>query len=157
MRISDWSSDVCSSDLLREAAGRQPRAVIGSTVVVLLVAAEHFVCLWAGDSRLYLLRDGRVRRMTRDHSLVQELVDSGHITPEQAESHPHANVISRAVGAEDELHLDIVHGRLEPADLLLLCTAGLSKVADDADLGRILAARNLDAAAALVEIGRAHV
>ncbi len=78
-----------------------------------LARGDHFACLWAGDSRAYMLRDGEMRQITKDHSLVQELVDDGTIAPDEAEHHPHANIITRAIGADiEELVLDKVSGRL---------------------------------------------
>jgi protein phosphatase/serine/threonine-protein phosphatase Stp1 len=112
--------------------------MIASTIVILLIRGGHFACLWAGDSRAYLLRGGVLQQVTRDHSLVQELVDAGAITAEQAEHHPQANVITRAVGSFDELELDKVSGRLEPGDRFLLCSDGLCKTLDEAALTDIL-------------------
>ncbi|HTW70243.1 MAG TPA: protein phosphatase 2C domain-containing protein [Acetobacteraceae bacterium] len=125
--------------LRAEAERRGPDVVIASTVVVLLARNEHFACLWAGDSRAYLLRDGALQQITRDHSLVQELVDSGMIRPEEAEHHPRANVITRAVGAElDEFVLDKVSGPIRPGDRFLLCSDGLSKTLPPAELAALL-------------------
>jgi len=127
---------------LREMAEARGRgAIIASTVVVLIVRGTHFACLWAGDSRAYLLRGGALSQLTRDHSLVQELVEAGAITAAQAEGHPRANVITRAVGAEsDGLELDKVSGRLLPGDRLLLCSDGVCKTLNDAELTGVLAA-----------------
>ena len=124
--------------LKREAERRGEGAMIASTIVILLVRAGHFACLWAGDSRIYLLRGGVLEQVTRDHSLVQELVDAGAISAEQAENHPQANVITRAVGSYDELELDKVSGKLEPGDRFLLCSDGLCKTLDDATMTAIL-------------------
>ncbi|HVZ09626.1 MAG TPA: PP2C family serine/threonine-protein phosphatase [Rhodopila sp.] len=134
---------------LKEAAARKgDGAIVASTVVVLIVREAHFACLWAGDSRAYLLRDGVLTRVTRDHSLVQELVDAGQLSEDQAESHPRANIITRAVGdPADTVLLDKVIGRLQPGDRFLLCSDGLSKTMDDATLGRLLPAGDADAAA----------
>jgi protein phosphatase/serine/threonine-protein phosphatase Stp1 len=122
-----------------EAAKRGPRSVIASTLVVLLARDGHFACLWAGDSRIYLLRDGRLAQVTRDHSLVQELVDAGTITAKEAEGHPRANVITRAVGADcDPLELEKISGRLIVGDRFLLCSDGLNKTISDAELGGLL-------------------
>jgi serine/threonine-protein phosphatase Stp1 len=125
--------------LREEAARRDSGNIIASTVVALLVRDEHFACLWAGDSRAYLMRDGEMRQITKDHSLVQELVDNGTITVEEAEHHPHANVITRAVGADiDELVLDKVSGRLLPGDRFLLCSDGLCKTVPFERLAELL-------------------
>src|SRR3954452_20584437 len=95
------------AELQRQAEGSES-GVIATTVVVMLAHGEHFACLWAGDSRAYLLREGQLSRITRDHSLVQELVDAGSLAAEDAEKHPQANVITRAVGGNGELELDKV-------------------------------------------------
>ncbi len=125
---------------LREMAmQRGPEVTMASTVVVMLARNEHFACLWAGDSRAYLLRNGELRQITRDHSLVQELVDAGAITAEEAEHHPRANVITRAIGAEvDEFALDKVSGKLLPGDRFLLCSDGLCKTLPDAQMSELL-------------------
>jgi serine/threonine protein phosphatase Stp1 len=113
--------------------------ISATTVVVLIARDDHYACLWAGDSRGYLLRDGQLLQVTRDHSVVQELVDSGVITEEQACSHPNANVITRAVGAEGDLDLDKISSRLVPGDRFLLCSDGLSKTLPEAELLRVFA------------------
>ena len=134
---------------LRERAARKGHGMIASTVVVLIARHGHFACLWAGDSRAYLLRDGALARVTRDHSLVQELVDGGQITDAEAEHHPHANVITRAVGAEsDMVELDKVTDRLVDGDRFLLCSDGLSKELSDAEMLEILRTHDLAPAAA---------
>jgi serine/threonine protein phosphatase Stp1 len=126
--------------LRAEAQRRGPDVIIASTVVVMLARNDHFACLWAGDSRAYLLRDGALRQITRDHSLVQELVESGMIRPEEAEHHPRANVITRAVGAElDEFALDKVSGRIQTGDRFLLCSDGLCKTVPEDELASLLA------------------
>lgn len=126
--------------LRAEAEQRGPEVIIASTVVVLVAREGHFACLWAGDSRAYLLRDGQIMQISHDHSLVQELVDSGAISAEAAEHHPHANVITRAVGAAiDDLAMDKVSDRLQLGDRFLLCSDGLSKTLGEADLLGMLA------------------
>jgi serine/threonine-protein phosphatase Stp1 len=127
------------SALREEAARRGPDVMVASTVVVMLARDEYFACLWAGDSRAYLLRDGTLRQITRDHSLVQDLLEAGAIEPEQVESHPRANVITRAVGAElDEFALDKVSDRLVPGDRFLLCSDGLCKTLPAGQLTTLL-------------------
>lgn len=125
---------------LRTEAGRRgPDAIVAATVVILVVRGQHFACLWAGDSRAYLLRAGVLRQVTRDHSLVQELLESGAISAEEAEDHPRANIITRAVGvAVDEVDLDKVTDRLQAGDRFLLCSDGLNKTLADAELATLL-------------------
>lgn len=127
--------------LRAEARRRGGNAMVASTLVCLMIRNQHFACLWAGDSRGYLLRGGALRQITHDHSLVQELVDSGALQPEEAERHPHANVITRAVGADDDgLELDKVTGQALPGDRFLLCSDGLSKTLDEAEIRHLLGA-----------------
>jgi serine/threonine protein phosphatase PrpC len=127
--------------LREEAARRGGNTMIASTFVGLMIRDRHFACLWAGDSRAYLLRHGQLQQITRDHSLVQELVDAGSLRPEDAERHPHANVITRAVGADDEkLELDKVIGQIQPGDRFLLCSDGLSKTLNEQEIQGLLGA-----------------
>jgi serine/threonine-protein phosphatase Stp1 len=124
---------------LREEAAIGGRGrVIASTVVCLLFYEAWYCCVWAGDSRIYRLRGDRFEQMTHDHSEVQSLVDYGLISVEEARRHPNANVITRAVGAEDVLRLDAVEGPIEPGDAFLLCSDGLTKVVDDWEIGAAL-------------------
>ncbi|MGX9963618.1 PP2C family protein-serine/threonine phosphatase [Roseomonas sp. F4] len=128
------------ADLQRQAAEAGPGRIIATTIVVLLARGGHFACLWAGDSRIYLLRQGSLTRLTRDHSLVQDLVDQGLLAEADAESHPQANIITRAVGAEGELTLDKTSARLAAGDVFLLCSDGLFKAVPEAEIGALLAA-----------------
>src|SRR5437763_1667320 len=139
-RRPDTSRSVVRGDGAGRAAARASGDVIVTTVVVLMARGDHFACLWAGDSRAYLLRDGVLRQMTRDHSLVQELVDAGSLAPEDAEAHPQANIITRAVGSEEPLQLDKVAGTLLPGDVILLCTDGLFKALREPEMAHLLAA-----------------
>ena len=124
---------------LRREAAQRGAVMIASTIVVLLVRDSYFACLWAGDSRAYLMRDGALRQVSRDHSLVQDLLDANAITPAQAERHPQANVITRAVGGDEEdVELDKVIGRIAPGDRFLLCSDGVNKVLGDAYLEALL-------------------
>jgi protein phosphatase/serine/threonine-protein phosphatase Stp1 len=126
------------ADLQQRAAASMAGETPATTVVVMMAREMHFACLWAGDSRAYLLRDGLLSRVTRDHSVVQELVEAGELAADLAESHPQANVITRAVGGMDVLALDKVVGRITPGDKLLLCTDGLFKALPEAEIGRLL-------------------
>ena len=102
-------------------------ATSGTTVVVARIRGSVATIWWVGDSRAYRIRGGRPLCLTRDHSLVQELVDAGALSEGQAERHPQRNVITRAVGVGDDLQIDVVEAALEPGDLLLLCSDGISR------------------------------
>lgn len=124
--------------LREESAQRYQHRTIGSTVVVLLAYEDQCACLWVGDSRIYRLRDGQLQQLTRDHSHVQELVDQGLIAPEDAHSHPLANVITRAVGSAEELLVDEAVYPLQAGDLFLLCSDGLNKAVSDGEIASLL-------------------
>lgn len=113
-------------------------SVVGSTVVVLNFDDNQAHCVWAGDSRIYRLRQNQLVRLTRDHSQVEEMVQAGLLSEEDAESHPSANVITRAVGADDHLDLDTASFPLVPGDLFLLCSDGLNKVMTDDEIAEFL-------------------
>ena len=135
-----------------EAARRGPDVMVASTVVVMLAHGNYFACLWAGDLRAYLLRGGVLRQITRDHSLVQELLEAGAIGPDEVTNHPRGNVITRAVGAElDAFALDKVSDRLVPGDRFLLCSDGLCKTLPDDELATLLGAINGAPPQALVD------
>jgi serine/threonine protein phosphatase PrpC len=113
------------NDQLRaHALGQGLGATVGSTVVAMLTAAGVGVALWAGDSRLYRLRDGRLEQVTRDHNPVSDLLDSGAVTEAEALA-AETNVITRAVGGQQQLFLDIAVFDVSPEDTFLLCSDGL--------------------------------
>jgi serine/threonine protein phosphatase PrpC len=136
---------------------RPTAETMGSTVVAMLVHDGYFACLWAGDSRAYLHRNGSLRRLTRDHSVVQDLVDAGTLSAEEARSHKSANVITRAVGAHAALKLDDACGAIQPGDRFLLCSDGLHGSVSDQLIGDIMRRAPLEwAANALIESALAH-
>lgn len=98
---------------------------IGSTVVTMIAHENHIAYLWAGDSRLYRIRNQQMTRLTTDHSEVQNLIDQNLLLPEEAESHPSANVITRAIGAVDNLYLSVGIEKIQHDDIYLLCSDGL--------------------------------
>jgi protein phosphatase len=112
--------------------------LMGSTVVAFLVYRREWLCLWAGDSRAYLLRDGRLMQITRDHSVVEELIQRGELRREDAASHPSANRITRAVGTRDQLVVDQYRSFLRDGDIVLLCSDGLTKEVGDDEVATIL-------------------
>jgi serine/threonine protein phosphatase PrpC len=144
-------------ELQAMAATIGPRAIIASTVVVLLVFESSCHCLWAGDSRFYLMRAGKLRQMSRDQSYVQSLVERGEIEVEAAATHPLAHVITNAVGISAEFVLEERQDRLEPGDILLLCSDGLTHVVADSEIAAVLRDNSVAASAErLIERALAH-
>jgi serine/threonine protein phosphatase PrpC len=109
----------------REASG------MGTTMTVALVEEDRVAIGHVGDSRAYLIREGRLEQLTDDHSLVAELVRSGKLTPEEAEIHPQRAVITRAVGTEPDVDVDTFSVQGEPGDLFLICSDGLTDMVDE--------------------------
>lgn len=107
---------------------------VGATLVGLLAHEDQYLCIWSGDSRIYLLRDGMLVQQTKDHTEVNDLLDAGLMSPEEAESWPRRNVITRAIGVSPEPQCDVVAGRLQPGDAFLLCSDGLTEHNSDAEL-----------------------
>ena len=123
--------------LLHEIDGRGG-VTMGATVVALMVSDAHFVCFWAGDSRLYRLRGGEIEMLTSDHSVVADMVMAGELSWDEAEHHPQSNAITRAVGVGEVLELDKIRGEVARGDRYLICSDGLNKYASLARLQRAL-------------------
>lgn len=132
---------------LARANGDANAKSIGTTVVGLAIADGSFCCFWMGDSRAYRLRGPELMRVSRDHSLVQNLVDAGMLTEEQAETHENANLITKAVGVDKSFEVDVVRGDAQPGDQFLLASDGLTRVIRDDELAAKLSAGLLDVVA----------
>jgi serine/threonine protein phosphatase PrpC len=131
-------------------AGNQ---LMGSTVVVLLVYKRQWRCLWAGDSRAYLMREGQLRQISHDHSLAQELLDQGELSPGDPRSQAYANRITRAVGASPKLVLDERGSDLRDGDAILLCSDGLNKELSESEIASVLEGYDCDdASRELIEL-----
>jgi len=115
---------------------------MGTTASVLVLADSRYLIGQVGDSRVYLLRDGALKQLTKDHSYVQEQVDLGNLTPEQARYHPYSNVITRCVGASPEVEPDIYAGEARTGDIFLLASDGLTGMVDDRRLRDLLMTRS---------------
>jgi protein phosphatase len=114
---------------------------MGTTASVLMIAGHRYLIGQVGDSRIYLLRDGVLTQLTKDHSYVQEQVDAGVLTPEQARYHPYSNVITRCVGASASVQPDTYRGEVRSGDLFLVASDGLTGMVDDRRLLRLLSSR----------------
>jgi PPM family protein phosphatase len=145
--------DAAASERVKGALKRANKAIhdrtiaevdkqgMGTTASVLIVAGRRYLIGQVGDSRVYLLRDGALRQLTKDHSYVQEQVDAGFLTPEQARYHPYSNVITRCVGASPEVEPDTYTDEVRVGDLFLVASDGLTGMVDDRRLQQLLLAR----------------
>ena len=115
---------------------------MGTTASVLVLSEGHYLIGQIGDSRVYMLRDGALIQITKDHSYVQEQVDAGLLTPEQARYHPYSNVITRCVGASENVEPDLYAGDMRPGDVFLVASDGLTGMVDDRRLQQLLLARS---------------
>jgi protein phosphatase len=126
-----------NADLMALAKNDENLAGMGTTVVIATILDSCMYLANIGDSRLYLMREELVQ-ITKDHSLVQEMVRMGEMEASEAKSHPDKNIITRAVGAFEELEIDFFEQQLLPGDVILMCTDGLSNMVDDAGIRRII-------------------
>lgn len=121
-----------------EHARTNQLGTVGATIAALLIHDAEFSCIWAGDSRIYLLRDGQLTALTQDHSEVAQLVASGVMSEAEARHVPGRNVITRAIGIGEEAQPEIAGGVIKPGDRLLLCSDGLTEHLDNSELAEIL-------------------
>jgi serine/threonine protein phosphatase PrpC len=145
-----WPNDRAATDDLKRAIVRANRRIremaagdrelngMGTTLVALLEDGDSVHLANVGDSRAYLLRQGELTQVTVDHTLVQELIDEGRLSPEDAERHPQRSMITRALGVDHEVEIDLFTYKLQPGDRLLLCTDGLSGVLEPAKIRNVL-------------------
>jgi protein phosphatase len=145
-----WENETAATDDLKQAILRANRRIremaasdrklngMGTTLVALLEDGDMVHVANVGDSRGYLLRQGELSQVTVDHSLVQELVDDGRLSPEDAERHPQRSVITRALGIDPEVEFDLFTYKLQVGDRLLLCSDGLSDVVEPTQIRNVL-------------------
>ena len=145
---------VASNTALRELAQAEHKRTIGCTAAAMVIRGRHAAMLWTGDSRVYRHRPGEgLSQLTQDHAMVEQLVTQGVLTRAEAENHPQANLITRAVGAADVLFVDVELFELAPGDVLMICSDGLYKEVDNKEIGELLADESSeDAARALVDL-----
>ena len=152
--------DICVDNANRaifNAANANPQyAGMGTTLVVAVFREQRLLVGHVGDSRAYRLRGGRLQQITRDHSLLQEQIDAGLITPEQAAFSANKNLVTRAVGVEDTVLLETHQHDVQPGDTYLMCSDGLSDMLDDASIGQLLLAHDSLAAACQALIDAAN-
>ena len=132
---------LADEEIIRHSNRRSEALPMGTTIAAMrLIGGNEFEIAWVGDSRIYLW-DGDLKQISQDHSYVQELIDQGAITSEQARTRPHRNVVTQALGVTDpaQLNVETLTGELRPGMQLLLCSDGLTEEVDDRSIARVLA------------------
>jgi serine/threonine protein phosphatase PrpC len=123
---------------VRALARSRDLGIIGTTLAAVLIRPPHYACLWCGDSRAYLWRNGAMRQISHDHSEVQDLIDRGILDVGEAKTWPRRNVVTRAIGVAVEAELDLGEGRVAAGDRFLLCSDGLTNHVADAEIAAAL-------------------
>ena len=132
---------------------RHEGATIGTTVAVLYATGQRACCLWVGDSRIYRYRDGVLEQLTRDHTQVRHLLETNQITEAEAEHHPMGHVLTRAVGVDASVRIDVRQVDIAPEDIFLICSDGLTACANEAEIRDVVSEYGASRACArLVEI-----
>jgi protein phosphatase len=123
---------VDANSRLKQLSDQRGGAIIGTTVAILLVFDKFYTGIWSGDSRIYRVSDGQIDQISRDHTELQDMILEGIIDPEEARRWPHRNVITRAIGVQDEVELEMNNGVLRAGDVFIICSDGLTAhVADE--------------------------
>ena len=137
-----------------KAAQEDPRlAGMGTTTIALCVHGEHALFAHVGDSRAYLVRGDLIQQISEDHSLVNEQIKAGMITPEEAKHSRYKNIITRSVGFEEEVQVDVMGIVTEPGDFFILCSDGLANLVDDKEIREVVSSGSLeDAPKKLIEL-----
>ena len=138
LRLIRTAVEQANAELRQKAEERPEMAGMGTTVVVLTIIDGYAYIANVGDSRLYLKDDDEFTQITKDHSLVEEMVRIGQLTEEEARNHPDKHIITRAVGASETIDVDFFDLKLPPEGELLMCSDGLSNMVSDSDILRIL-------------------
>lgn len=128
-----------ANERIRQKAREDERLYgMGTTVVAATCIGKYLQVANVGDSRLYIINEEEVRQVTRDHSLVEEMVRMGGIDRKAARNHPDKNIITRAIGARDTIEIDFFNEELQDGDIVLMCSDGLSNMLEDEEIGKIL-------------------
>ena len=145
VRVLRHAIESANTRIVEDARSDESLFGMGTTLVAAAVVGEFAYVANVGDSRLYLINDG-IRQVTRDHSLVEEMIRMGEIRPEEARTHPDKNIITRAIGAEDTVDIDFFEVELKQGDTLLMCSDGLSNMVEDERIGELVRASGGDLA-----------
>jgi protein phosphatase len=119
---------------LKEIGRERGDVIVGATIALLLVFGDYYACVWAGDSRIYLVREGKILQLSQDHTELEELLARGLVTPEEARTWRADNALTRAIGATDDVELEITSGPLLSGDAFVICSDGLTRHVTDEEI-----------------------
>ena len=149
VKVIRHAIETANTEIIEQAQKDESLRGMGTTMVVSTIVGQYAYVANVGDSRLYVVQ-GQIQQITKDHSLVQEMVRLGEISPEEARNHRDKNIITRALGAEKTVHIDLYDLKLEAGDTILMCSDGLSNMVDDRKMEEII----LDSEMELTEKGK---
>lgn len=130
------SMQMANEVIYKESLKNDTQSGMGTTAILCLVHHSQLYIAHVGDSRVYMVQNGTISQITTDHSIVEELINSGSITREEADNHPQKNVITRALGGEEHTEIDIYVQPLQDSDIILICTDGLTNMLSDSEILR---------------------
>ena len=137
VKVIRYAIEAANTELLNSASGNESLQGMGTTMVVCTIVGQYAYVANIGDSRLYVVQHA-IRQVTRDHSLVEEMVRMGEINAEEARTHPKKNIITRALGAEKTVEVDFFDLKLEAGSTILMCSDGLSNMVEDSRMEEII-------------------
>ena len=143
VKVIRHAIECVNTEILTQAQQDEKLRGMGTTIVAATIVGHYAYVANVGDSRLYVIGE-KIQQITRDHSLVQEMVRMGELDPEQARKHPKKNIITRALGAEKTVDIDFFDLKLEPGDVVLMCSDGLSNMVEDSQLREIISDTSTD-------------
>ena len=138
IKVIRHAIEVANTEILDRAQKDVDLRGMGTTIVVATIVGHYAYVANVGDSRLYVIQEERICQITKDHSLVQEMVRMGELEPEEARNHPDKNIITRALGAERTVDIDFFDLKMEPESTILMCSDGLSNMVEDSKMEEII-------------------
>jgi protein phosphatase len=138
---------VADEEIIKHSNKRTQALPMGTTIAAIRLVQDQFEVAWVGDSRVYMYNGNGLKQVSQDHSYVRELIEQGAISPEQARTHPHRNVVTQALGVTDpqSLRVETVSGELAQGSQILLCSDGLTEEVDDSAIAAVLSREELSA------------
>ncbi len=143
IKVIRHAIETANAEIIKAAESDDRYKGMGTTMVVCTIVGHYAYVANVGDSRLYIIQE-EIQQVTRDHSLVQEMVRMGEIKAEEARSHPDKNIITRALGAERTVDIDFFDMKLEPGSTILMCSDGLSNMVEDSEIQDIILKSGMD-------------